>query len=92
MEIWIQQFMSQFGNLGVFLLIFIENIFPPIPSELILTFGGFMTASTSMSVGSVIVFATLGSLLALCCFMHWGTFWAVNGLNPCLINMAASFI
>ena len=50
MEIWIQQFMSQFGNLGVFLLIFIENVFPPIPSELILTFGGFMTASTSMSV------------------------------------------
>ena len=63
MEICIQKLMSQFVSVGFFLVIFIENVFPPIPSELILTFGGFMTASTSMSVASVIIFATLGSLL-----------------------------
>ena len=35
--------MNQYGYFGVFFLIAIENIFPPIPSEVILTFGGFMT-------------------------------------------------
>ena len=49
MENWITEFMSQFGYFGVFLLIMIENIFPPIPSEVILTFGGFMTTYSDMT-------------------------------------------
>lgn len=53
---------SQYGYLGVFLLIAIENIFPPIPSEVILTFGGFMTTITSLNVWGVIIAATLGSV------------------------------
>ena len=55
--------MNQFGYFGVFFLIAIENIFPPIPSEVILLFGGFMTTSTNLSVVGVIIAATLGSLL-----------------------------
>ena len=54
---------NQYGYLGVFLLIIIENFFPPIPSEIILTFGGFMTTYTTMTVWGVIIFATLGSVL-----------------------------
>lgn len=54
---------NHFGYIGVFLLITIENVFPPIPSELILTFGGFMTISSSMQIWGVIIAATLGSLL-----------------------------
>lgn len=53
---------NSFGYLGIFLLIFIENIFPPIPSEVVLLFGGALTLSTSMNVPLVILFATLGSL------------------------------
>ena len=63
MEQVIIDLMEQFGYLGVFLLIALENIFPPIPSEVILTFGGFMTTYTSLNVPLVIVFATLGSLV-----------------------------
>lgn len=63
MEQTIISLMEQFGYFGVFLLIALENIFPPIPSEVILTFGGFMTTYTSLNVPLVIVFATLGSLL-----------------------------
>lgn len=55
--------MDQFGYLGILLLIAIENIFPPIPSEVILTFGGFMTTYTSMVPYIVIIVATVGSLL-----------------------------
>ena len=49
MQEWIIDFMNQFGYFGIALLIAIENIFPPIPSELILTFGGFMTTYTGMT-------------------------------------------
>lgn len=55
--------MNTFGYLGVCFLIAIENIFPPIPSEVILTLGGFMTTYTRLTVPGVIVFSTIGSLL-----------------------------
>ena len=54
---------NHYGYIGVFLLIAIENIFPPIPSEVILTFGGFMTTFTSLNVWGVIIAATLGSVI-----------------------------
>ena len=56
-------FVDKFGYFGILLLIAVENIFPPIPSEVILTFGGFLTTYTSLSVGGVILFSTLGSLV-----------------------------
>lgn len=62
MEEIIIQVMNQFGYIGIFLLILIENVFPPIPSEIILTFGGFMTATTSMNIIGVIIVSTLGSI------------------------------
>ena len=55
--------MNQYGYLGITFLIAIENIFPPIPSEVILTFGGFMTRYTTMKFIPVTIFATLGSIL-----------------------------
>ena len=63
MQDWIIQMMDQFGYWGIGGLIAIENIFPPIPSEVILTFGGFMTTYTSLNVWLVILAATLGSLV-----------------------------
>ena len=62
METWITDIMSQYGYLGIFLLIMLENIFPPIPSEVILTFGGAMTAKTDMTVMGVILISTAGSV------------------------------
>lgn len=55
--------MDRFGYIGIFLLITLENLFPPIPSEVILTLGGFMTTYSSMNVPGVILFSTFGSLL-----------------------------
>lgn len=55
-------FMGEYGNLAVFLLILIENLFPPIPSEVILTFGGVMTTCTDMTVPGVILASTAGSV------------------------------
>jgi LPXTG-motif cell wall-anchored protein len=63
MQSWITEFMEQFGYLGIFLLMCLENVFPPIPSELILPFGGFMTTYSNLNVLGVIFAATGGSVL-----------------------------
>ena len=63
MQEMIIKIMNNFGYLGVFLLIAIENVFPPIPSEVILLFGGFMTTFSDMNIVGVIISSTLGSVL-----------------------------
>lgn len=63
LETWITSIMADFGYIGIFLLIMVENLFPPIPSEIILTFGGFMTTVSSLNVVMVIIVATLGSVV-----------------------------
>ncbi|GIP45753.1 alkaline phosphatase [Paenibacillus sp. J45TS6] len=63
MENWITSFMEQFGYIGIALIIALENVFPPIPSEIVLPFGGFMTTYTSLTVFWVIVAATIGSVV-----------------------------
>lgn len=54
--------MGKYGYIGVLLLIMVENVFPPIPSEVILLFGGFMTTYTKLSIFGMVVASTLGSL------------------------------
>lgn len=56
------EILNTYGYLGIAFLIMIENIFPPIPSEVILTFSGFMTTFTQMNLPGVVVSATVGSL------------------------------
>ncbi len=63
MESTIIQFINDYGYLAILLLIFVENVFPPIPSEVVLVFGGFLTTQSNMSISLVILFATLGATL-----------------------------
>lgn len=62
MEEFIVSFMNQYGYFGIFFLIFVENVFPPIPSEVVLLFGGFMTTYSKLNVSFMILFSTLGSV------------------------------
>lgn len=62
METIIIDIVNKFGYLGIILLISIENIFPPIPSEVILTFGGFATTISNITVLGAIIAATIGSV------------------------------
>lgn len=57
--VWI---LAQLGGLGVFLLMFVENLFPPIPSEVILPLAGYWAAKGRASLAIVIVAGTLGSV------------------------------
>ena len=75
MQKFIINIMNNYGYLGVFLLILIENIFPPIPSEVILLFGGFMTTYTSLNVLGMTMSSTLGSVLGALILYKIGNFF-----------------
>ena len=73
---WVQDVINQFGYFGVALLVIIENVFPPIPSEIVLPFAGFVarqgasavnaTADAAQSDTTVIgmmIAATVGSVV-----------------------------
>jgi membrane protein DedA with SNARE-associated domain len=51
------------GEVGVGLLTFVETVFPPIPSEIILSLGGYLAERGRLNVVLVVVAATVGSLL-----------------------------
>lgn len=63
MESAFYDFINQFGYLAVSGLILFENVFPPIPSEVILPLSGFFTTTTDMTLPLVIVAATTGSVV-----------------------------
>ena len=73
--------MNQFGYLGVFLLIAIENIFPPIPSEVILLFGGFMTTYTKLNILGIVIASLLGSLSGAIMLYYIGKIFNKNRLK-----------
>jgi membrane protein DedA with SNARE-associated domain len=59
---WITNLIDSMGAFGVALLMFLENVFPPIPSELIMPLAGFNAARGTMSLWLVIVAGSIGSL------------------------------
>ncbi|KZE36922.1 alkaline phosphatase [Bhargavaea cecembensis] len=81
MENWITDIMEQFGYVGVFVLIMVENVFPPIPSEVILTFGGFMTTASSLTKIGVIAAATAGSVAGAIILYYIGRLLDVERLE-----------
>ena len=60
---WIVHLIEQGGYLGIAFLMFIENVFPPIPSELIMGAGGIAVARGTMEVWPLLIAGTLGSTL-----------------------------
>lgn len=54
---------TQWSYLGIFFLMVAENIFPPIPSELIMPFAGYVAANGELNVVGVLIAGTLGSLV-----------------------------
>jgi membrane protein DedA with SNARE-associated domain len=63
LEGWVTTVMEQLGEPGVGLLVLLENLFPPIPSEVILPLAGFTASQGEFLIISVILWATLGSVV-----------------------------
>jgi len=60
---WITQVVSDTGYLGIIALMLAENVFPPIPSELIMPLAGFVAAQGQLNPILVVAAGVLGSLL-----------------------------
>lgn len=60
---WVTSIMEQFGYVGIFLMMTLENLFPPIPSEIILPFGGFLTTYSTLTYLGVFSAATFGAII-----------------------------
>jgi membrane protein DedA with SNARE-associated domain/uncharacterized membrane protein YkvA (DUF1232 family) len=60
---WITGAVSEGGYPGIVLMMFAENIFPPIPSELIMPLAGFVAAQGQLNPVLVVLAGTLGSVL-----------------------------
>ena len=59
---WITRLMEQMGYLGIALLMFLENLFPPLPSEVIMPMAGFTAAGGELSIVGVLAAGTAGTL------------------------------
>ena len=59
---WITDVIDSVGEVGVGLLIALENVFPPLPSELILPFAGFASERGDLNIVLAWVAATIGAL------------------------------
>jgi membrane protein DedA with SNARE-associated domain len=63
MESWITSTIESLGYFGVIFLMFFENLFPPIPSEVVMPLSGYTATQGQLSIWGVIAAGTFGSVL-----------------------------
>lgn len=59
---WVTDVIDRLGYVGVALLVALENLFPPIPSEVVLPFAGFVARDGGATLIGMIIAATAGAL------------------------------
>lgn len=71
---WITRTMESLGYLGIGLLMFLENLFPPIPSELIMPLAGFTVAKGNMQMVPAIAAGVIGTVIGAFPWYYAGMF------------------
>jgi len=69
-KIWVEQIISSMGYVGLYLVMFLENVFPPIPSEVVLPLAGSLTLTGRFSIFWITVIGMMGSLTGA--FLFYG--------------------
>lgn len=67
---WITSIMEQLGYFGIALLMFLDNIFPPIPSEIIMPSAGYTASQGQLLLVGVVIAGCIGSLIAAA-LLYW---------------------
>ena len=67
---WIISVMEQLGYFGIALLMFLDNVFPPIPSEVIMPSAGYTASQGQLLLVGVIIAGSIGSILAAA-LLYW---------------------
>lgn len=63
MNSWIGELIAGGGYVGVFALMLLETLFPPIPSEVVMPLAGMATARGNLALPGVIAAGTAGAML-----------------------------
>lgn len=63
MASWAVNLVASLGYTGIVFLMFLENVFPPIPSELIMPLAGYVAASGKLTLVGVTIAGMVGSVL-----------------------------
>lgn len=79
---WIIETIARSGYWGIGLLMALENIFPPVPSELIMGVGGLAVARGTMEFWPLLAAGTLGSTLGNYVWFLIGDRWGYARLKP----------
>lgn len=72
MASWIIEFITSAGYWGIVVLMFIENVFPPIPSELIMPLAGYLVAQGKLTFLGATLAGMTGSVLGALPFYYLG--------------------
>ena len=81
---WVTNVIETLGYPGLTILVALENLFPPIPSEVILPLAGFLTGQGKFSFVLVLIAATLGSLIGALILYAIGVALGRGGIRrPC---------
>lgn len=72
---WVQEVIRTLGYPGITIVMFLEVIFPPIPSELIMPFAGFLAGRGEMNIVLVILAGNIGSITSAI-FLYYVGAWA----------------
>ena len=78
---WVVSVIEGWGYPGVFLLMLAENLFPPIPSEVIMPLAGFLAGSGRLSLVLTIMIGTLGSVLGTLMWYYIGLWFGEERLK-----------
>jgi len=78
---WIIRTIESTGYFGIVFLMFLENVFPPIPSEFIMPLAGFMAAKEEQTLPGVVLAGTIGSVLGALALYYAGYFIGEERLN-----------
>lgn len=79
---WILHLIEQGGYWGIAFLMFLENVFPPIPSEVIMGLGGIAMARGTMDFWPLLLAGTIGSTLGNYVWFLVGDRWGYERLQP----------
>lgn len=66
--------LERFGSAGIGFLVFLETVFPPIPSEVILPFAGYLSHTGTLSLPALVVWSTVGAWLGALVLYALGRF------------------
>lgn len=85
MRVWIEGLILSLGYVGIALIMLVENLFPPIPSELVMPFAGFLAARGELNFVGVLAAGVLGSVAGAVILYGFGAWAGERLVRPLVV-------